>query len=164
MERGRLWSTGNSVSIPPHYVGYCVACIRAKHDALPAVQANLGRDHRDLRLRQCSQSRLHVAAAKVLLFLRTRIAHGIEQAASPEHFGSELSPLCAGLQELLHQYGNGHISVTRRRYSCSIPARQQVVRCAADGVNLVPDAYSNARTENEDYRFPFRRNEDLAGM
>src|SRR5713226_4732896 len=94
---GLLWLSRIPIGIPPQYLGYCVACIGAKHDTLPPVQANFCGHHWDLRLRQCFQSRLYVSASKVLLFVRTRFAHGIEQAASAEHLGSELSALCACL-------------------------------------------------------------------
>ena len=77
---------------------------------------------------------------------------------------NKLSAACSCFRQLLQQYGNGYSAVTRRRYSSSIPARQQEVRRSADGVNLVPDAYSNARTKNENYGFRFRRNEYLSGM
>src|SRR5207302_5501331 len=48
-------------------------------------------------------------------------------SASAKHLGSKLSAACSGFQQLLQQYGNGYIAVTRRRYSRSIPARQQKV-------------------------------------
>src|SRR5258708_709052 len=90
--------------------------------------------------------------------------HGIEQAPSAKHLGSKLSVACSCFQQLLQQYGNGYSAVSRRRYSRSIPARQQEVRRPTDGATLVPDAYSNERTKNENYGFRFRRNESLSGM
>src|SRR3989442_1708787 len=89
-------SIARLISITPLQNLYlCIACIRAKHDALPSVHANNSGHHWDLRLRQCFQRHLHVSAAQVLLFSRTRFAHGIEQAASTEHLGSKLSAIGA---------------------------------------------------------------------
>src|SRR5207245_3635670 len=89
-------SIARLISITPLQNLYlCIACIRAKHDALPSVHANNSGHHWNLRLRQCFQRHLHVSAAEVLLFSQTRFAHGIEQAASTEHLGSKLSAIGA---------------------------------------------------------------------
>jgi hypothetical protein len=143
---------------------FCVACVGTKHDALPTVHTNNRGYHRDLRLRQYFQCHLDVPAAKVLLFVRIRFAHGIEQAASTEHLGSKLPAVRTGFYELLHQYRNGNVAVTRRRCSRSIPAGQQIVRCASNGVNGIPEAHANARPENQNDGLRFHRNENLTGM
>jgi hypothetical protein len=82
--------------IPLQNLYFCVACIRAKHDALPAVHANDRGYHRDLRLCQYFQSHLNVSASEVLFFTRTRFAHGIEQATSAEHLRLKLSAIGSG--------------------------------------------------------------------
>src|SRR5260370_25448886 len=62
-------SISRLISITPLQNPYfCVACIRSKHDALPAVHPNNRGHHRNLCLRQSFQSHFHVAAPQVLLF------------------------------------------------------------------------------------------------
>src|SRR5258708_27540721 len=56
----------------------------------------------------------------------TLFRSGIKQAAPAENLGAQLCTICADSEKLLQQYGNGHITVARRRGSFSVPAGQHV--------------------------------------
>src|SRR5437879_1628073 len=143
----------NSISrlisiIPLQNPDYRIACVCAEHDALPPVHANSSGNDGDLRFRKDFQSDFNVSASNVLLLVRTRFAQGIEQTASAKHFCAKLCAIRACFEKLLQQYGNSHAAVARGRHASSIPTGQHVVGGAADGVNGIPDAYANTRTEN----------------
>src|SRR5256885_2652018 len=159
----------NSISrlisiIPLQNPDYRIAYVCAEHDALPPVHAHSSGNHGDLRFRKDFQSDFNVAASNVLLLVRIRFAQGIEQTASAKHFCAKLCATCACFEKLLQQYGNGDAAIARGRHASSIPTGQHVVGGAADGVNGIPDANADARTENESNGFPFCRNENLTSM
>src|SRR5258707_765823 len=115
---GQLWrlTLPRFISpIPSEDSDHNVSCVRAKNYALSPVHANNGGNDWDLRLRKHFQSDFNVAASKVLLFVRIQFAQGIKQAAPAENLGAQLCTICADSEKLLQQYGNGHITVARRR-------------------------------------------------
>src|SRR5579859_7730033 len=121
-----------------------IARIGAKYDALPAVHANDSGHHGDMGLRQNLQRCFDVPATEMLLSVRTWFAHGLEQTAASKYFCAKFPAVGAGFEKLLQQHGDGYVAVAGRRYSYSVPARQEVVCCTTNCVDGIPDANANA--------------------